>query len=182
MNSEFWNIFQWNSNGFSDRNCSKSGWARSFEKQASLSQFQFPTGFKFRDEPWKFLFIVASSLMLSKYLNELYNNNNRDPDPTQNPNEKFKEPRTRTWTRSYNFLDPGPVPEPTVSILQNSKTGPTPKFYRVFISELDTQSAQLSFFKLLFLSYYSLLHGKFGLIKSWNSPYKIENNKTKIRA
>jgi hypothetical protein len=27
--------------------------------------------------------------MLSKYLNELYNNSNRDPDPTQNPNEKF---------------------------------------------------------------------------------------------
>jgi hypothetical protein len=26
MNSEFWNIFQWNSIGFSDRNCSKSGW------------------------------------------------------------------------------------------------------------------------------------------------------------
>ncbi len=29
MNSEFWNIFQWNSNGFSDRNPnrSESGWA-----------------------------------------------------------------------------------------------------------------------------------------------------------
>jgi hypothetical protein len=26
MNSEFWNIFQGNSNGFSDRNCSESGW------------------------------------------------------------------------------------------------------------------------------------------------------------
>jgi hypothetical protein len=26
MNSEFWNIFQWNSNGFSDRNCSESDW------------------------------------------------------------------------------------------------------------------------------------------------------------
>jgi hypothetical protein len=26
MNSEFWNIFQGNPNGFSDRNCSESGW------------------------------------------------------------------------------------------------------------------------------------------------------------
>jgi hypothetical protein len=39
MNSEFWNIFQWNSNGFSDRNCSKSGWELLANRSRSSATF-----------------------------------------------------------------------------------------------------------------------------------------------
>ncbi len=51
--------------------------------------------------------------MLSKYLNELYNNNNRDPDPTQNPNEKFWniEPGPEPGLKIFWTLDPYPNPQ-----------------------------------------------------------------------
>jgi hypothetical protein len=66
--------------------------------------------------------------MLSKYLNELYNNKNRDPDPTQNPNEKFWNPEPGPEPGLIIFWTLDPYPNPQYQFCKTQKPDPPQNF------------------------------------------------------
>ncbi len=66
--------------------------------------------------------------MLSKYLDELYNNNNRDPDPTRNPNEKFWNPEPGPEPGLIIFWTLDPYPNPQYQFCKTQKPDPPLNF------------------------------------------------------